>query len=308
MGVEGRRGSKRRNSTKSKMSQGSKLDVPLDNLVAQTAQQDSRGRGGGRSRGGKRYSTRGDESTPYARRGGRAGMGGGFNGGFPAATNGAPATAGPTNRVYVGNLPWQTSWQDLKDHMRKAGNVTRADVFIDETGRSKGCGIVEYSTPEEAQNAIKTLNDTKLDETERLIFVREDREERAFTPAVVPRGGGGLGRGMVRGGRGGFNPHPHPHPGMGRGGFVPPPPSARGRQVFIGNLPYTTSWQDLKDRFRQAGNIIRADVLLDTTGRSKGQGTVLFESPGDAQKAIRMFDNTDFMQRIITVHEDKFAQ
>lgn len=127
--------------------------------------------------------------------------------------------------------------------------------------------IVEYSTPEEAQNAIKTLNDTKLDETERLIFVREvlppppkrsplfravriiglalllncstqtqDREERAFTPAVVPRGGGGLGRGMVRGGRGGFNPHPHPHPGMGRGGFVPPPPSARGRQVFIGNV------------------------------------------------------------------------
>jgi RNA recognition motif-containing protein len=54
-------------------------------------------------------------------------------------------------------------------------------------------------------------------------------------------------------------------------------------------LPYTTSWQDLKDRFRQAGNIIRADVLLDTTGRSKGQGTVLFESPGDAQKAIRMY-------------------
>jgi RNA recognition motif-containing protein len=210
--------------------------------------------------------------------------------------------------VYVGNLPWQTSWQDLKDHMRKAGTVTRADVFVDETGRSKGCGIVEYSTPEEAQNAIKTLNDTKLDETERLIFVREDREERAFTPAVVPRGGGGLGRGMGRGRGGpvggGFNPHP----GMGRGGFVPPAPSARGRQVFIGNLPYTTSWQDLKDRFRQAGNIIRADVLLDTTGRSKGQGTVLFESPGDAQKAIRMFDNTDFMQRIISVHEDKFAQ
>lgn len=95
-------------------------------------------------------------------------------------------------------------------------------------------------------------------------------------------------------------------------------------------LPYTTSWQDLKDRFRQAGNIIRADVLLDTTGRSKGQGTVLFESAQDAQKAIRtfarsfsptllsggsqeghpagMFDNTEFQTRIISVHEDKFAQ
>lgn len=252
------------------MSQTSKLDVPLDNLVQ--AQQDSRGRGGGRLRGGKSFS------------------------------NGAPApvSAGPSNRVYVGNLPWQTSWQDLKDHMRKAGNVTRADVFVDENGRSKGCGIVEYATVEEAQTAIKTLNDTKLDDTERLIFVREDREERSFAP--VGRGGG-MGRGGSRG-RGFAG-----HPGVGgRGGFVPPPTSARGRQIFIGNLPYTTSWQDLKDRFRQAGNIIRADVLLDTSGRSKGQGTVLFESPQDAQKAIRMFDNTEFQNRVISVHEDKFAQ
>jgi len=54
-------------------------------------------------------------------------------------------------------------------------------------------------------------------------------------------------------------------------------------------LPYTTSWQDLKDQFRLAGNVIRADILLDTTGRSKGQGTVLFESPQDAQKAIRAY-------------------
>jgi len=186
--------------------------------------------------------------------------------------------------------------------MRQAGNVVRADVFVDETGRSKGCGIVEYSTPEEAQNAIKTLNDTKLDETERLIFVREDREERTFVSG--PR------RPPVRG-RGAFGGYPGAG-AVGRGGggtFAPPPiPSTRGRQVFVGNLPYTTSWQDLKDQFRLAGNVIRADILLDTTGRSKGQGTVLFESPQDAQKAIRMFENTDFQTRIISVHEDKFAQ
>jgi len=120
-----------------KMSQVSNLDVPLDELVQA---QDMRGRGGGRMRGGKRYSPRRDESSPYARRGGRMGSrpfrGGGGGGGF--STNGAaPVSAGPSNRVYVGNLPWQTSWQDLKDHMRQAGNVVRADVFVDETGRSK---------------------------------------------------------------------------------------------------------------------------------------------------------------------------
>ncbi|CAM9195112.1 unnamed protein product, partial [Sphacelaria rigidula] len=94
--------------------------------------------------------------------------GGGTAGGAPMAV-----MTGIT-RVYVGNLSWETEWQDLKDHMRSAGEVVRADVMRDASGRSKGCGIVEYRTPMEAQTAITTLLDTEL--KGRLIFVREDRE------------------------------------------------------------------------------------------------------------------------------------
>ena len=39
----------------------------------------------------------------------------------------------------------QVAWQDLKDHFKAAGNVTRADVMTGSDGRSKGCGIVEFS-------------------------------------------------------------------------------------------------------------------------------------------------------------------
>jgi RNA recognition motif-containing protein len=78
-------------------------------------------------------------------------------------------------KLYVNNLPWTVSWQGLKDHFRSAGNVVRADVFTGADGRSKGCGIVEFSTPEEAAHAIQTLNDTMLND--RKIFVREDRED-----------------------------------------------------------------------------------------------------------------------------------
>jgi len=124
---------------------------------------------------------------------------------------------------------------------------------MNESSLSNGLviSIVEYSTPEEAQNAIKTLNDTKLDETERLIFVREvcshlslclpptisnsslqDREERTFVSG--PR------RPPVRG-RGAFGGYPGAG-AVGRGGggtFAPPPiPSTRGRQVFVGNVRY----------------------------------------------------------------------
>lgn len=190
-----------------------------------------------------------------------------------------------SNRVYVGNLPWQTSWQDLKDHMRSAGgNVVYADVFLDEYGRSKGCGIVEYATREEALNAIKALNDTKIGDSERLIFVREDRES-VYIPQRerIPRG---RGRGSSSSGSG---------------------EHAAGRQVFVRNLPYTTSWQDLKDYFKQFGRVVRAEALTSADGSPKGQGTVLFETREDAQNAIARANNTELQGRVIVVQEDKYV-
>ena len=79
-----------------------------------------------------------------------------------------------TKRLYVGNLSWSVTWRELKDHMKSAGDVTRADILQSPDGRSKGCGIVEFATAEEASNAVETLHDSEL--MGRQIFVREDRE------------------------------------------------------------------------------------------------------------------------------------
>ena len=51
-------------------------------------------------------------------------------------------------------------------------------------------------------------------------------------------------------------------------------------------LPYQAGWQDLKDLFRAAGNIVRADINIGHDGRAKGSGTVIFETSKDAQQAI----------------------
>jgi RNA recognition motif-containing protein len=51
-------------------------------------------------------------------------------------------------------------------------------------------------------------------------------------------------------------------------------------------LPYQAGWQDLKDLFRSAGNIVRADINIGIDGRAKGSGTVVFETAKDAQSAI----------------------
>lgn len=54
-------------------------------------------------------------------------------------------------------------------------------------------------------------------------------------------------------------------------------------------LPYQANWQDLKDLFRPAGAIIRADIQMAPDGRPKGSGTVVYETSEDAQNAIGAF-------------------
>ena len=137
------------------------------------------------------------------------------------ATGGGGGANNQSRRVYVGNLSWNVTWQDLKDYMRDAGEVVHAEVMTESDGRSKGCGIVEFATAEDAKEAINTLTDTEL--KGRMIFVREDRE----------------------GGSGGAGGH-HGGGGFQKGGSC---------SVYVGNLAYETSWQDLKDHMRQAGNV-----------------------------------------------------
>lgn len=243
-------------------------------------------------------------------------------------------------RVYVGNLSYASSWQDLKDHMRQAGEVVFADVFMTESGYSKGCGVVEFNTQDEAQLAISTLNDTVLEGTERPIFVREDRIDSYDYARGRGRGGfrGGMNRGrgayMMQGGgmmgpmqgggmmvpmqgvpygRGapmGYRGHGMmPYGGRGRGFSGPVVDGSRAnRQIFVGNLPYTTSWQDLKDLFGEIGAIIRADILIGPDGRSKGMGTVCFETEESAQKAIETMNDHELEGRTIHVSKDKFAK
>jgi RNA recognition motif-containing protein len=96
-------------------------------------------------------------------------------------------------RLYVGNLAYSTTEDTLRNEFGKFGNVTSALVVIDRvSGRSRGFGFVEFSTPEEGTQAINGMNGQSLDGRE--IVVNEARERQA--------GGGG----RPGGGRGGGGP------------------------------------------------------------------------------------------------------
>ncbi|KAJ4476103.1 hypothetical protein C8J55DRAFT_517489 [Lentinula edodes] len=189
------------------------------------------------------------------------------------------------NRVYVGNLNYKIRYRDLMEFMRAAGEVLFAEVLVTPMGVSKGCGIVEFSSTEAAQCAIRELSEMPL--LGRPVYIREDREnDFRFGATPVP---GKMGMAMA---------------GQGFFGHTQNDP---GNQLHVGNLPYQTTWRDLKDLFRTAGNIICADIDIGADGRPKGSGTAVFETPKDAQQAISMYHGFEWYGRVLEVREDRFA-
>jgi cold-inducible RNA-binding protein len=82
-------------------------------------------------------------------------------------------------RLFVGNVPYETTDAQLSELFAKAGTVESASVIVDKfTGRGKGFGFVEMSTEEEAQNAIKTLSGMDLNGRAIVVNEARPREER----------------------------------------------------------------------------------------------------------------------------------
>ena len=95
-------------------------------------------------------------------------------------------------KLFVGNLSYQASEQDLTELFSQAGTVESVKIITDTyTGQPKGFGFVEMSTNEEAKNAISTLNGATF--KDRNITVSEAR------PRTERKGGGGGGGGGGRG-------------------------------------------------------------------------------------------------------------
>lgn len=112
-----------------------------------------------------------------------------------------------SKKLYVGNLAFQTTSQDLQNLFAQAGTVESASVIEDrDTGRSKGFAFIEMSTEEEAAAAIQQFNGKEV--TGRALKVNEAR------PRENRSGGAGRGFGGNRGGfgRGGSNTGRRPEP------------------------------------------------------------------------------------------------
>jgi len=76
------------------------------------------------------------------------------------------------------------------------------------------------------------------------------------------------------------------------------------KKLFVGNLPYNTNEEALKELFSEAGTVESASIITDrNSGRSKGFGFIEMSSEEEAEKAIEMFNGKDFEGRGLTVNE-----
>ncbi|MCE9534710.1 MAG: RNA-binding protein [Planctomycetes bacterium] len=106
--------------------------------------------------------------------------------------------------IYVGNLVWACTSDDLLKLFGTYGTVARAQVVMDrETGRSRGFGFVEMANPEEAQAAIAALNGSECNGRPLTVNEAKPREPRPAGGGGGYGGGGGGGRGGYGGGAGG---------------------------------------------------------------------------------------------------------
>jgi RNA recognition motif-containing protein len=97
-----------------------------------------------------------------------------------------------SNKLFVGNLSFKTTENDLQEAFSAHGTVVEANLMMDRmSGRSRGFAFVTMSTPEEAQKAIEALHGAQLDSRELTVNIARPREERPRSD----RGGSGGGSG-----------------------------------------------------------------------------------------------------------------
>lgn len=208
--------------------------------------------------------------------------------------------------VYVTGLAWETTDEDLAEYFSQSGTVRKAVVLRQRRGgrdRSMGCGVVELSSEEEASRAIESLNETSF--KDRVIRCREDRtpaggdeavEEEEFAPEK--EGTKGRRTRKPRGKKGGSSEKEG-----NEDSAAETPKVADPNKIFITNLPWECTEEDLTAFFSEAGHITKVELLKTRKGRSVGSGNVEFADSASVQIAVEKMNKKDLQGRPIGIRE-----
>ncbi|XP_049836241.1 myelin expression factor 2 isoform X4 [Schistocerca gregaria] len=176
-------------------------------------------------------------------------------------------------RIYVSNIAYEYKWQELKDLFRQeVGEVSYVELFMDENDKPRGCGIVEFESPESVKKAVEKMH--RFDLKGRKLVVKEDFGVDRDKYGRPIKGGGGGGGGGAAGGVGGGGTA-----GMGQGAGN----LARGRDDVRAKwdhpappLPLQTAFPALGSQ--QAANAAAAAAASSKWGNTYGLSPEFLES------------------------------
>jgi len=211
-----------------------------------------------------------------------------------ASTGVASSVPVSSNKVFVRELSYATTEDILSNHFSSAGNVVSATI-LQTTRRgktiSKGIGLVEFTSVEEAEAAIKALNNTELDG--RKISCRADREPTpresttTTSPIVVNIVSKSVEPKKV-----------NKKDSIDHSNRVPVPGT-----VYVTSLSGDTTDETLSLFFSVIGTVEKAEVKRQKSGRSIRQGTVVFADVNDAVTAIERLNKETLDGKVINVRE-----
>lgn len=203
-------------------------------------------------------------------------------------------------RIYVGNLPMDIRERDIEDLFYKYGRIR--DIDLKTPNRPPAFAFVSFDDYYDAEAAVRGRDGVDLEGQRLRVEMSRGRGE-----------GGGGGGGYGGGGGGGYDRHDDRGRGgggggYGGGGYGGPPPRERGpprnlrrseHRVIVSGLPPSASWQDLKDHFRQCGDVIYTDV------DRHGGGIVEFGARNEQEDAVSKLDDAEFKDNYLRVKKPK---
>lgn len=165
--------------------------------------------------------------------------------------------------VFIKNLDASIDNKALRDTFSVFGRILSCKVVMDSNGKSKGYGFVHYNNEESAQAAIGKLNGMLLNDKQVYVGLFLRRQDRIKTSGS--------------------------------------PSVPKFTNIYVKNLPKTTTVEDLQEMFGKYGGITSAVVMTDGSGKSKGFGFINFEKPEDAVSAVENMNGTSLSDKVLYV-------
>lgn len=208
--------------------------------------------------------------------------------------------------IFISNIPFEYRWTDLKDLFKeKVGDVAFVEMYNDDDGKPRGCGTVEFTTPEAARKAMQIMQ--KYETHGRNLVLKEgfgkgNMKDRFSKDrgSDKNRGGGGGGHSTTLS-QDRFNTYGLSMQFLESLNIDGP----LLKRVFVANLNYNVDRAKLKEIFKMAGKVRNIELSTDKEGKSRGFAIVEYDHPVEAVQAISMFDKQTLYDRKMTVRMDR---